>query len=36
MGVRQLLRHDVSDMRPERFSGMKKTKKERHYADNFI
>ena len=36
MGKRQLPWHEVEDMRPKRLSGMKKTKKERHYANNFM
>ena len=36
VGERQLPWHEVEDMRPKSFSGMKRTEKERHYANNFM
>ena len=36
MGERQLLWREVEDMRPNSFTGMKRTEKERHYANHFV
>ena len=36
MGKRQLPWHEVEDMRPKRFSGMKRTEKERHHANSLL
>ena len=36
VGERQLPWHEVEDMRPKSFSGMKRTEKERNYANNFM
>ena len=35
MGERQLPWREVEDMRPNSFTGMKRTEKERHYANHF-
>ena len=36
MGERQLPWREVEDMRPNSFTGMKRTEKERHCANHFV